>query len=188
MSVGHVRTSATSRHCSSPPLWPMLDARDVMPGHYSFTLLDLPLIATAAITLGLGLYALLKRRIAGAGTFAVVMFGVVEWSLCYALVLAGTDRDTKLFWYQAEYLGVSTIPTLWLLFALRYSRWQRWLGARTLAVLAIEPVLALTIVWTNGTHGLMWPTVDIDTTTNPSVLDLTFGVGYWFNTIYSYVL
>src|SRR6185436_19243647 len=73
-------------------LRPMLDGRDVMPGHYSFTLLVLPLIATAAITLGLGLYALRKRRIAGAGTFAVVMFGVVEWSLCYALVLAGTER------------------------------------------------------------------------------------------------
>ena len=158
------------------------------PDHFSFTLLDLPLVATAAITLGLGLYALLKRRITGSGTFALVMFGVVEWSLAYALVLAGTDVTTKVFWYQAQYLGVAFIPSGWLIFALRYSRWQRWLGWRTLALLTIEPTLTLAAVWTNGQHGLVWPTVGIDVTTQPSVLDLTFGPAYWFNLVYSYAL
>jgi hypothetical protein len=70
----------------------------MMPDQFTYTPYALPLIASAAITLGLGLYALLGRRIAGAGTFALVMFGVVEWTLCYALVLAGVDVQTKTFW------------------------------------------------------------------------------------------
>ena len=71
--------------------------------HLTYTPFALPLVASAAITLGLGLYTLLGRRIAGAGTFGLVMFGVVEWSLAYALVLSGVDLETKTFWYQFEY-------------------------------------------------------------------------------------
>src|SRR5579859_387815 len=106
-----------------------------MPHLFAYTPFALPLIASAAITAGLGLYTLLGRRIAGAGTFALLMLGVVVWTLCYALVLAGLDLETKTFWYQAEYLGVATVPTGWLIFALRYVRWNRWLRRSVLGLL-----------------------------------------------------
>src|ERR1700682_1025875 len=100
--------------------------------HLTYTPVVLPLIASAAIALGLGVYTLLGRRIAGAGTVGLIMLGVVVWSLCYAFVLAGDDGGTKPFWYQAEYLGVVTIPTGWLIFSLRYTRAQPWLGRQVL--------------------------------------------------------
>jgi len=65
--------------------------------HLTYTPVVLPLIASAAIALGLGVYTLLGRRIAGAGTFSLIMLGVVEWSLCYAFALAGDDVGTKTF-------------------------------------------------------------------------------------------
>jgi diguanylate cyclase (GGDEF)-like protein/PAS domain S-box-containing protein len=158
------------------------------PAHFTYTPYALPLVASAAITLGLGLYAVWRRRIAGAGIFALVMLGVAEWSLAYALVLAGADLETKMFWYQVEYVGVAFIPTGWLIFALRHSRWQRWLRWRALLPLAVEPCVILAIVWTNGQHGLMWPSVVLDGPGQPSVLDLGFGPAYWINTLYSYAL
>jgi hypothetical protein len=150
----------------------------------AFTPFVLPLLGSAAITLGLGLYALMRRRIAGASLFALCMFGVVEWSVAYAVVLAGTDLPTKILAYQTEYLGVATIPTCWLLFAIQHSRWQRSPRLRTLALLALQPCLTLAVVWTNARHGLMWPTIDLDQHTQPVVLALTFGPYYWFKTLY----
>jgi diguanylate cyclase (GGDEF)-like protein len=156
--------------------------------NFAFTPFAVPLVASAAITLGLGLYTLLGRRIAGAGTFGLVMFGVVEWSLAYALVLCGIDVETKTFWYQFEYFGVATIPTGWFIFALRYTRVRRWLRPRIWLLLAIQPCLILAAVWTNGLHGLMWPTMYVEQVGSLSVLDVTFGPVYWFNLVYSYAL
>ncbi|HEY3059911.1 MAG TPA: EAL domain-containing protein [Chloroflexota bacterium] len=157
-------------------------------GPFTFTPYSLPLIASAAITLGLGVYALWRRRIAGVGTFALCMLGVVEWSLAYALVLSGTSLETKMLWYKAEYFGVAAIPTCWLLFALKYTRRARWLTPRFRLIMALEPLAILAIVWTNPLHGLMWPTVALDGLAEPGVIDLTFGPAYWANTLYSYAL
>ena len=81
-----------------------------------------------------------------------------------------------------------TIPTGWLIFALRYTRAQRWLGRRVLLLLAIEPCLILGSVLTNGAYGLMWPRIALDQVGQLTVLDLDFGLIFWVNTLYSYAL
>jgi diguanylate cyclase (GGDEF)-like protein/PAS domain S-box-containing protein len=164
------------------------DASLLMPGHFTPTPLILLLVASAAVAFGLGVYALIGSRIAGSGTFGIIMAGVVAWSLCYALVLAGSDIASKTFWYQAEYLGVVIIPTGWFLFALRYTRSRTWLRRPALWLLAVEPCLILIVLWSSGLRGLIWGEITLEQTDFGTLLALDFGPVYWINSVYSLAL
>jgi len=116
------------------------------------------------------------------------MLAVAEWSLGYALELGSGDLPTKVFWAKVEYLGIVTVPVMWLLFSLQYTGRKKWLTRRNLALLAIEPAVMLLLVWSNDFHGLIWSNIKLNTIGPLSILDFTYGVWFWVNTAYSYLL
>jgi hypothetical protein len=64
------------------------------------------------------------------------MTGVCIWAAGYALELSGADLPTKIFWAKAEYIGIATVPVVWLAFALRYTGREGQLTPRNLALLS----------------------------------------------------
>ncbi len=46
---------------------------------------------------------------------------IMEWSLGYALEIAGANLATKLFFGKAQYLGIALAPLLWMIFAINHS-------------------------------------------------------------------
>ena len=77
--------------------------------------------------------------------------------------------------------GVVCMPTLWLVFSLQYTRRQNRLATSLLALLALEPLAALILIWTNPSHHLFWMQVH-------SALNIRYGLGFWLHTFYSYLL
>jgi len=150
----------------------------------------IPLVITAAVSAGLALYS--RRRLtagAGSGWFALLMLAVSVWSLSSALELNSDDLPGKLFWSKVEYLGVVTIPTLWLAFALQYTGRERWLALRYRLLLAVEPIVTLLLVWTNEAHGLIWQHTELDTSGPFAMLSITsYGAFFWVHLAYSYAL
>jgi PAS domain S-box-containing protein len=125
---------------------------------------------------------------AGVAPFSILMLAVAEWSLGYALELAGTDVPTKLFWLNIEYLGIVIVPVAWLALALQYTGRTKWLAPRLLVLLSIEPLITLVLVWTNDIHHLIHAKVGLEINSAFTVLVITRGTWYWINVVYSFLL
>lgn len=148
----------------------------------------LPLILTAGVAVILAFYVWRRRPTPGAAPIALLMIAVAEWSLAYALRLGSVDLATKVFWSQVRNIGVAVTPVAWLAFALQYTGREKWLTRRNVALLAIEPSVALLLAWTNGHHGLIWNSLGLDTGGSFPVLVTTYGAWYWINAAYFYLL
>ena len=154
-----------------------------------------PVVASAAISAWLALSAWRRRPKPGALPFSLLMLAVAQWSLAYALELVSPNLATKLFWDNVTWLGVVSVPAAWLVFALQYSGTRfnssgrtKWLTRRNLIFLALEPLVTLFLVWTNGLHGLINNSVTLDTSGPFPALIFTYGAWFWVNVVYSYLL
>jgi PAS domain S-box-containing protein len=158
----------------------------MMTWHYSPYLV--PLALAASITLALAIFGWQRRSVRGARHFAVLMLAVAEWSLAYAFELASpADIAYKEFWDAIEFLGIVVVPAAWLAFALEYTGQERWLTKRRMALLTIEPVVTVILVFTNRFHGLIWNSVWLER--EPAVLlGSSPGPVFWAHTAYSYLL
>src|SRR5213080_4917553 len=125
---------------------------------FEFTPLVLPLLAAAGLNLALTRHVWLRRRFPGAVMFGTCMAALAQWSIAYALVIAGTDVATKMLWYRIEYFGVVASCLAWTLFAVKYAGWSDELRPWQIALLCAEPAATLLLAWTNDMHGLLWPT------------------------------
>jgi PAS domain S-box-containing protein len=148
----------------------------------------IPLVIAAAITIALAVSAWQRRPAPGASAFVWLMLAVAEWSLAYALRLASADLEGKLFWAKVRYLGIVIVPTAWLVFALQQTGRERWLTRCNLALLAIEPLSTLLLVWTNDWHRLYWRSISLNEEGSFVTFSSTHGVVFWGHAAYSYLL
>ena len=152
-----------------------------------YTPYNLPLFITAALSAALCLYIWRRRSTPGAPALFALLLGVTVWTLAYALTLLHTDLQSQLFWSYIEYLGIVIVPATWFLFALQYTgRLAR--PTPRLLLLAIEPLVTMTMVTTNEHHYFYWSSVTPITVDGCILLTVTYGPGFWIHALYSYVL
>lgn len=156
--------------------------------HWHFTPYVLPVAASAVISAWLALAAWHRRHAPGATVFCLLMLAVAEWALGYALELGSSGLPATLFWDNSAWLGAVCAPTLWLAFALHYTGRARWLSRTIVALLFVEPLVTLLLVWTNQFHGLVEDHITLDRGAPFSALVMDFGLWYWINIAYSYLL
>lgn len=118
----------------------------------------LPLLA-AALTVPVGVEAWRNRDEPAAETFLAVAIGLFSWSLIYGLQMGFESVRVQTFWNSLTLVIGSTVPPLWLLFALRYAGLETSLSRRLYALLSVEPVVVALLVLTNGSHELLWTSV-----------------------------
>jgi hypothetical protein len=126
-----------------------------------------------------------RRDAPGVGPLTVLMLGVALWSLAYAFSLTQVSLSAQLFWINMSYLGIGLVPASWLAFALEYIGQGVWLTRRRLALLAIEPLLALALALTNDLHLLFRTEVRLLDVGTYLVLESAFGPAFWLHTVYS---
>ncbi len=156
--------------------------------HWQYTHYVLPLVIATAMSAVLALFAWRRRPASGAAPLALLMLAVAVWTLGYTLELGSPDLPSKLFWGKVSYLGVGFVPVAWFTFVIQYTGREKWLSYRNLGVLAIEPLVTLLLVWTNEAHGMFYSNTRLDTSGPFLVLDLTYGVWFWVDVAYSYLL
>lgn len=148
----------------------------------------LPLVIAAVVSATLAAVVWRRRAAPGAISFILLMLAVAQWSAGYAWELASTDQRTMILLAKLQYLGIVLVPVLWLAFSLQYTGRQQRLTRRTVALLAIEPLVILSLVWTNETHLLIWRTTELVTSGSFAFLQNTYGVAFWIHAAYSYLL
>ncbi|VBB44168.1 membrane hypothetical protein [uncultured Desulfatiglans sp.] len=154
-------------------------------GRYSFTLYSWVLLATAVIAVLL--FRVLRRR-DGAPALHLAWFelSVAAWALPIAFEAAAETRSLKLFWSIAAYPGTTMAPLFFFLFALAYSRQQRYLTGRNIAVLALPPFATTVLAATNPLHGLIWK--DIVLQSHSPFAIYVHGGMFWVYIAYAYSL
>jgi len=149
----------------------------------------LPLLISAIIASSVAVYVWQRRATAsGAIALAVLAFACAEWSLGYALEIAGADLPTKIFWGKSQYIGIITVPLSWVVFAYFHSTASAGVTRRNLALLSIVPCITLILAFTTEYHGLIWKDVRIHTVGTFSALDITHGFWFWIYWGYSNIL
>ncbi len=152
-------------------------------------ILYLLFLFVAAVFLVLFAFRAWRRRgTPGAAALAVLMAAGAVWAVAYTLSLGTADPSTRLFWGELKYLGIVAVPPAWLIFALQYTGREEWAPRRAAALLAIEPLVALVLVFTNEAHGLFWSSRGPSTTGPFPIIESVYGPWFWVHLSYSYLL
>ena len=80
------------------------------------------------------------------------------------------------------------MPIAWLAFTLEYTGSGKKVTWRNLSLLAIIPVLALLLVWSNDIHWYFWRDVNLVEGDQMILAIYNHGVAFWFFALYSYFL
>jgi PAS domain S-box-containing protein len=156
--------------------------------NWQYTPYVFPLLIAATIATMLGLFTWRRRSAPGTTPLSVLMLAIAWWSLVYALQLSRQDLQSKIAFCNISFLGIVTVPTAWLAFAIEYTGHGQWLTRRKLLVLAIFPLLTALTIWTDGWHHWFRYRVTIGTEGAYRLLDIINGPAFWIHATYSYAL
>ncbi len=105
-----------------------------------------------------------RRRSYTSSLGSILLIAASLWIFGSALEVVGGDLHTKEYWAQFQYLGISIVPSGWLIYTLRFTGHDRKLSPLRLALLLIIPFLTLIFALTNDYFGFMWPNAVIQLT------------------------
>tara|TARA_R100001143_G_C3360429_1_gene135098 strand:- start:7014 stop:10049 length:3036 start_codon:yes stop_codon:yes gene_type:complete len=151
----------------------------------NFNFLSISLFAAAVIS-AITTTAIFFRSGHAVKTFAIMMLGVTIWAFAYSFELAMTDLDSIMFWIRLEYIGISLIPALWIIFILQFTGNEKYLNKHTIALIYILPVTTLLMVWTNKWHNLHYESIEMAIVDGLYLLNFEPGAWYIIHTITFY--
>lgn len=153
-----------------------------------FETVYLSILAVGAITSALlAAHTLNYWGQAGVKWFTGMLASCALWAGAQFFQMTLTDPEISLFWARVVYIGVVGVVAFFLLFVLEYLGYEDKVNRSTIALVAVEPVLATVTIWTNPIHHLFWAEVVPDATSF-SGLAFTKGPLVWVHTTYSYLL
>ena len=109
----------------------------------------LTLLIPGLISTALAIYILCTRRVAGSRVFAFVNIAVAVSSLAYGAELASLNIESMMLVTEIEYLGIASLPVLWLILTLIYTGHNRWVRVRYVVALFIIPFITVVLVSTS---------------------------------------
>ena len=154
--------------------------------YWQYTPFVLPVIVAGTASLVIAGLVWQRRATAGTTPFGLLTLALAVWSLGNALELGCVELADKLFWADVQYMGIVSMPVLWLIFALRYASWGRKPARQQMITLAIVPLVTVILVWTNDLHGLMRRDIGLDSSGPLVLVTKTYGPWFWVHTAYSY--
>lgn len=148
-----------------------------------------PLLASAVISLSLGVYALSRRRNSkGAISFILSMLVVTIWSSANALEMSAVDFSTKLFWANVQYFAFGYSPVTLLALCLQFTGYDRWIQNKRILWFAIIPTITIILIWTDGMHGLMRYDMHMDYSGSFPVIAKKYGPVFFLHAVYAHSL
>ncbi|MFX0014362.1 MAG: histidine kinase N-terminal 7TM domain-containing protein [Promethearchaeota archaeon] len=120
--------------------------------------------------------------------FLAMVASTVLWCIGYFLELAATDEATMMFWNFIQYLGILTLPPFFLLFILAFTHRHEIISKPILAFLFFPSLVHYFFLLTNESHSLFYVSVGVQSSSFGSSLDLTYGLLFYTNVVYSYLL
>jgi signal transduction histidine kinase len=124
--------------------------------HYVYTPAIWPSVFTIILLTVLAVFAWRSRNVAGALPFVTYCLLGVLFLGAKVIEFLAVDFETKIFWFNLEYPWWLPGTTALTCFVLEYAWPGRWVTRRTLTLLSIVPLLALSLLFTNDFHHLLF--------------------------------
>jgi PAS domain S-box-containing protein len=155
---------------------------------FHFNLFSILLLFSGMTALLISLILFQRLQIRSILWFALMMLGSSLWAIFYSLELSSSSLDEMLFWINYEYIGISSIPALWILFVVHYIGKKEWLNGRSLVAIFFFPVVVLILVWTNRWHHIHYSSTIVDASGPFPLLSIVPGPWYHIHTAYFYFM
>lgn len=149
--------------------------------YLAFSILSALISVIAALMAG-------RRSAPGSLILRLLLLSMAIWSGFYSTRWMDISLDAKVFWFNAMYIGVLALPTLFLLFVLAFTHHESWLTKRGMLLLSIQPVVSLLLQWTNEYHHLYYSSITSVQNQDRITMELVRGPLYFGNIAYSYVI
>jgi len=145
-------------------------------------------LLAAVVGMGVAVLVWLHRDRPGAGPLATFVIAASLWAVAHGLELAvpGVALMERLL--QTQLTLSVIIPVAWLVTVLEYTGHPHWLTRRRVALLLVEPAVFVTLVWSNGAHGLVWRSATVASSVETSTLAPVWGLARWGHLAYMLVL
>ncbi|MEN4018039.1 MAG: histidine kinase N-terminal 7TM domain-containing protein [Methanobacterium sp.] len=140
------------------------------------------------IILILAIYSYNKRSSSLHTCFILLMASVFFWCFGSAMEFFSVEMEAKVFWIKISYIGVTTAAPLWLVFVLKYVKYDKYLKKSYLGLLFLIPLMVLTMALTNEWHWLLWPSITPASSVPGSFLIYEHGPVFWINILYSFAV
>lgn len=141
---------------------------------------SLLLAAAAVINVFAAVFAWRRREVPAAKYLFFAMIGLVWWAGTYAIFWSDFWSPSPFFWLDMTYFGVSAVVTFFFLFSLEYTNSKQWLTRPLKTLLIVEPLIALTLLWTDPWHHLYFAGKRVASST--AILD--GGLPFWLHLAY----
>ncbi|HET6351711.1 MAG TPA: histidine kinase N-terminal 7TM domain-containing protein [Coriobacteriia bacterium] len=152
-----------------------------------FTPYTAPYVLALVLSVVAVLVAYPNRASAGGRWLFLMAVAIVVWCAAETIDFASTQLVWHIRAAQLSYIGATTAPVLYFLFAVEYSgRWRSVPKGAAAALMAV-PAITTALAFTNRFHSLVW-TSFTPYRQEPTVILYGHGVAYWVITIYSLVL
>ena len=119
------------------------------------TLLATLMAGAGLVLAALAAYVAWRRGTRMGWSLAVLLVAVAWWGTAYAVELSADEVTVKSWWGDLKYAGIVTLAPAWLVFVLQYTGRGRLVTRRLVTLLAIPPVVALTLLAVPATHDLV---------------------------------
>lgn len=150
---------------------------------FRFIINLLPVFGAAYLLFGL--ISDRNRDIQGGFMFSLLMLSAAVYTFAYYFEVHSFDLDTAFMYLSIEYIGLSFIGSLWVLFIMEYTgilmQYRRYIAP----FLIIISFSTLTIVNTNPFHELYYINLSFQKIHNLSIVSFERGPWYWFFVIYT---
>jgi len=148
------------------------------------TVITLVLTSGVAAAVAYGLWG--KRNAPGAVYLLLILVACAEWCLTSALEYVAGSLEVRVWASKLQYIGIHTIPVLYLLFAIDLKHKSRSLTSVFRAMLWVLPVITILLAFTNELHGYIWS--GFTPVEEGTRLVYQYGAWFWIAVAYSYLL
>jgi signal transduction histidine kinase len=155
---------------------------------FSFSYQFIPLVFSIFLSFGLIVYLFKYRKSPVIKALLLILSGALIWSLAHFLEHGCNNFNSKIFWVNIGYIGITIVPVGWLILSFLYWGKSHTVTRNRILVLLIVPALTIIFNATNRFHGLMRYDVSINYDGPFSIITRTPGVWFWVNVFYCNVL
>ncbi|MDW7732896.1 MAG: histidine kinase N-terminal 7TM domain-containing protein [Methanolobus sp.] len=136
----------------------------------------------------LALYIRQFKETDGVDAFSLFLVAISIYSIFYALEISSTDMETALLSYKLQYLGISVIPSFFLLFSMGYTGKDQLITPLLKISIFIIPVITMLMVFTTEKHHLFHESISVTGVGLFNGLEFEQGIFYWIHQAYCITL
>ncbi len=147
-----------------------------------------PLLMACTVVIAASAAVAFARREETTTPFIALLLGMGWWQICQLFELILPSRSSQIAWSELAYLGIATVPGLWLMFARSYRGTARTLPLWTRICYWTIPGVTIAVALAGNWHGAMWSSITAASNSPGAVLRFVHGAWWWIFVVYSYGL